>query len=207
MAVMLTGGSLMASCSAADNGRVESLVGMEVETSSLLDDSCVVAEAENMSVLGIEFGIDYDEVKAVLEKRYGADRVNISDDGGLVIENVGVGRFFFHDISFGFQWDGENGVFNEASFLIEVVDDPEGAKRMRDELRDEIWKSDKYGEERTWTDARGWKNYLFFDVPKDEGGTLLCQIAVLDWGPNDGWHNDVLLKYGPFDFLGNGSDF
>lgn len=157
------------------------------------------------SVLGIELGSSYRQVKKALEDRYGED--NVSEmESALYVFDLQMGNYYFSLARFEFQRDANGTYFNHARFERKFsVNDVETAKTERDYLFGLI--EEKYKDEKgSYINDQGFKCYWFGHNPKSTGA---LGSVCLEKGKSRGGQTYLflMLDYGPIYYIPKSSDF
>ena len=156
------------------------------------------------SVLGIQFGSSYNDVKDKLEIRFGS--LNVIEDGGkITVLTPVIGEYEFKSADFYFQRQGSttwlNNVFIQTWFSLTET---ERAKYMRDRLADDL--GEKYNIDE-YTNKQGYKCYGFGTNPKDDNEWLGVLGLNKDKGKDGKQRLYLTLIYGPIYYIERSADF
>ena len=159
---------------------------------------------KGQSVLGIQFGSSYNNVKDKLESRFGS--LNVIEDGGkITVLTPVIGEYEFKSADFYFQRQGNitwlNSVYIQTWF---THSETERAKYMRDRLADDL--REKYDIEE-YINKQGYKCYGFGTNPKDDNEWLGFLGISKDKGKDGKQRLYLSLIYGPIYYIERSSDF
>ncbi len=161
----------------------------------------------SQQVLGIKFGTSYEEVKSMLEDRYGRYNV-LEDKGNLWVSEALVGDFHFDYLEFEFQRRGNSSYFYYSRFsMLFAVDEQESACETRDLLWNDIKRKYEsiYTEE--YANDNGFKCYKFGIDPLDESKVLGVLSLNKGVGGDGKKRLYLYLTYGPIYYIDKTSDF
>ena len=154
------------------------------------------------SVMGIEFGSTYDDVKALLQERLGSTNI-FEKSGKLWFTDVYLGDFKFNSGELGFQFKGHRSWFNQAWFIRWWKgNETQQAKQSRDYLYSLI--KDKYEDDYLdeYINEFGFKCYKFGVNPIDDTRVLgTISLTRIKGGLY------LVLEYLPIYYLDKGADF
>lgn len=164
-------------------------------------------ECNAQSVLGIDFGSSYNDVKSALINRFGL--INVLEDGGKIeIYNLSMGDMDFDYAEFNFQRNGSASYFNGAHFESHYsLSDVSGVEIMRDNLYDTL--ADKYKKQYLgkYTNDQGFVCYKFGLNPRDSTTVLGTIQLEKSYGKDGKMRLYLSLDYGPIYYLDKASDF
>lgn len=165
--------------------------------------STLVASAQ--SVLGINFGRPYSEVKEALKTRFG--KFNVEEDKGvLAIYDFNMGSIHFNSGKLYFQWDGQMSKFYRAEFQKwDGMKNVESMKNERMYLKGLIASKYKTFE---FKNSQGFICYEFLGE-EINGITMHGEISLVRAkGKDDIERLYLFLLYNPIaDFIEENSDF
>lgn len=161
----------------------------------------------SQQVLGIKFGSTYEDVKKMLEKRYGF--YNVYDDNGILwLADAPVGDFHFDILNFEFQRQDNRSYFYYSRFsMFFAIDETELACKTIKSIWNDIKHkyANQYIEE--YFNDDGFKCYKFGINPLDED-RVLGVLSLKQGIGNDGKKRLYLhLDYGPIYYIDKTSDF
>lgn len=154
--------------------------------------------------MGIPLGTTYNEVKEMLETRYGEYHV-FEDVGNLHLYNILVGGFSFYTVDFNFQRLGYKMVLNEIVMQqLFNTNEFSKAKAMRESiaevLREKYNIQDIIGKD-------GIKFYAFGRNPKDKEKNLGFLFITKGKGNDGKTRYYLMLNYGPINYADRSADF
>lgn len=150
------------------------------------------------SIAGVDFGLDYDTAKLILENRFGKCDYD-SDANTLEFSNKEYAGLFFTGLRFGFQRTASKSYMNRC-ILFNYYETAHDAITERDLFKDIISKKyvlDSFKDEDGFIFYRGGSNPL----DKDKYGFL---IDVVKLNPPAKSKYCVRIYYGPYNYLNEG---
>ena len=159
------------------------------------------------SVLGIKFGSSYDDVKEMLERRFGLYSVR-EKNGNLSMYDCQIGDVKFQFAEFYFQYAGNRSYFNSASFSIPFeLSMSKKAQSHRDYLYSFLKSKYENDNLEEYVNEDGYKCYKFGINPIDSS-KVLGLITLMKGESKDGKMRLFLdLDYLPIYFVDKAADF
>lgn len=147
------------------------------------------------SVLGIEFGSDYNQTRLLLRRWYGVK--NVEKMGrDILVNDVRLDEMYFDNATFMFQFDNKKSYLHKIVFFMNCGDDNNEALEVEKRLIQMFKK--QYKDFSSYHNEDGEIRYKFGVNPKDEKKPL---------GAFGRQGNCIYLQYGPIYYLPKSSDF